>query len=180
MQNDKKDLSAILASLDPKLREKIELPGQTPTAEEKTDGSIYSKLEEQAEEISEEMTVEDTPEEEIPEDDGKTASLKEAENQAAAILAFDGSKSSGKEKSPVSYLAVEIIALEFLAFFLFFVTYSSEDFGGLGLIAMLLPPIIGILYRMFRYQLSLKEAFMKCRIHIVISCFFLVCIMLSA
>ncbi|WP_303823380.1 hypothetical protein, partial [Ruminococcus flavefaciens] len=69
MQNDKKDLSAILASLDPKLREKIELPGQTPTAEEKTDGFIYSKLEEQAEEISEEMTVEDTPEEEIPEVD---------------------------------------------------------------------------------------------------------------
>lgn len=203
MQNDKKDLNAILASLDPKLREKIELPVQKN--EEKPAETADTMAEEVAEAVSE------TAPEEIPEhvteapasrldealaaldpklrdaidSDGEKAPVKdkltEAEEKAAAILEFDGSHKAGVEqKSSAAYLAVELLVLEIIAFLLFFATFRSEEWGGVGLIAMLMPAIVGILMRMFRDQLSLKEAVSKCKFHIFLSLFFLVCVMLTA
>ena len=203
MQNDKKDLNAILASLDPKLREKIELPVQKK--EEKPAETADTMAEEVAEAVSE------TAPEEIPEHiseaptgkldeapaaldptlrdaigcDGEKAPVKdkltEAEEKAAAILEFEGSHKAGVEqKSSAAYLAVELLVLEIIAFLLFFATFRSEEWGGVGLIAMLMPAIVGILMRMFRDQLSLKEAVSKCKFHIFLSLFFLICVMLTA
>ena len=174
MQNDKKDINAILASLDPKLREKIELP-QT---EKKVDVQPVEQAMKIQEPVREEapVIIPEPVESEAPKD-----SLSEAEERAAAILSFEGSSKEGvKHKSGAAYLAIELLILEIIAFILFFATYSSESLGGLGLIAMLMPAIVGILIRMFRDQLSLMEAVSKCKFHIILSCFFLVCVMLSA
>lgn len=207
MQNDKKDLNAILASLDPKLREKIELPVQKK--EEKPAEQAAETADTMAEEIAE--AVSETAPEEIPEHiseaptgkldeapaaldpklrdaigcDGEKAPVKdkltEAEEKAAAILEFEGSHKAGVEqKSSAAYLAVELLVLEIIAFLLFFATFRSEEWGGVGLIAMLMPAIVGILMRMFRDQLSLKEAVSKCKFHIFLSLFFLICVMLTA
>lgn len=190
MQNDKKDLNAVLASLDPKLRDKIELPQQEkgtdikpveqavpeiiPEPAEKTPGTkpdeTIASLDPRLKSI---INGEDS---ETPKD-----SLAEAQDKAAAILSFEGGSKEGlKHKNGAAYLALELLILEIIAFILFFATYSSEIFGGLGLVAMLMPAIVGILMRMFKDQLSLKEAVSKCKLHIGLSCFFLVCIMLSA
>ena len=173
MSNDKKDLNAILASLDPKLRDKIELP-QT---EKKADVQPM----EQAPPVS--VSVQEAPVDipEPEENEPPKSELQKAEENAAAILSFEGSSKEGvKHKSGAAYLAIELLVLEIIAFILFFATYRSESFGGFGLIAMLMPIIVGILMRMFKDQLSLKEAVSKCKFHIILSCFFLVCIMLSA
>lgn len=211
MHSDKKDLDAILATLDPKLREKIELPKQnrkadyTGTETEKHDNQAHDIISETVTETATERVSEYIPEPqaEAPkskldealsaldpklrsavmgegsEKVDKSDELNEAEQKAAAILNFDSSISSGKPKSSSVYLGVEIIILEVIAFFLFFVTFHSETLGGISIFAMLLPAIFGILYRMFRHQISFKDAVMKCRLHIGISCLFLVCVMLS-
>lgn len=202
MQNNKKDINAILASLDPKLREKIEFPVQQK-AEEVPDTADVQPAEQAAEvpeiqEAAAESVAEapeskldaalaaldpklresiDSAEEKAPVKD----KLTEAEERAAAILEFEGSKKEGvKQRNGAAYLAIELLILEIIAFFLFFATFRSEEWGGVGLIAMLMPAIVGILMRMFRDQLSLKDAVSKCKLHIILSCFFLVCVMLSA
>ena len=207
MPNDKKDLNAILASLDPKLREKIDIPVQKN--KEKPAEQAAETADTMAEEIAEAVsgtaaaevyeTIEEAPadrldealaaldpklrdaigsrEEKAPPKD----KLTEAEEKAAAILEFEGSQKAGAEqKSSAAYLAVELLVLEIIAFLLFFATFRSEEWGGVGLIAMLMPAIVGILMRMFRDQLSLKEAVSKCKFHIFLSLFFLVCVMLTA
>lgn len=190
MQNDKKDINAILASLDPKLRDKLELPQQEK-------GTDIQPVEQAAPEIIPEP-VEETPETKLDdviasldprlksaingeENETPKDSLTEAQDKAAAILSFEGGKKEGvKHRNGAAYLALELIILEIIAFILFFATFRSEDWGGLGLIALLMPAIVGILMRMFKDQLSFKEAVMKCKPHIGLSCFFLVCVMLSA
>ncbi|MCR4639065.1 hypothetical protein [Ruminococcus sp.] len=198
MQNDKKDLNAILASLDPKLREKIDLPKQEKPADvqfaqQAAPEYVAEPLEQAAAEIVSEP-VEETPKTKLDEalaaldpklrsavtgEDGTPDGMKKAEDKAASILSFDGAASSGKPKNSIAYLGIEIIALECAAFFLFFATFHSETLGGVSLIFMLLPAVFGILYRMFKYQIGFKDAVSKCKIHIGISCFFLVCVMLS-
>lgn len=190
MQNDKKDLNAVLASLDPKLRDKIELPQQEKGTDIKpVEQAVPEIIPEPAEKApgnkpDETITSLDPrlksiingEESETPKD-----SLAEAQDKAAAILSFEGGSKEGlKHKNGAAYLALELLILEIIAFILFFATYRSEIFGGLGLVAMLMPAIVGILMRMFKDQLSLKEAVSKCKLHIGLSCFFLVCIMLSA
>lgn len=190
MQNDKKDINAILASLDPKLRDKLELPQQEK-------GADIQPVEQAAPEIIPDP-VEETPETKLDnaiasldprlksaingeENETPKDSLTEAQDKAAAILSFEGGKKEGvKHRNGAAYLALELIILEIIAFILFFATFRSEDWGGLGLIALLMPAIVGILMRMFKDQLSFKEAVMKCKPHIGLSCFFLVCVMLSA
>ena len=175
MQNNKKDINAILASLDPKLLEKIEFPVQQK-AEEVPDTADVQPAE-QAAEVPEIQEAAAEPVAEAPVKD----KLTEAEERAAAILEFEGSKKEGvKQRNGAAYLAIELLILEIIAFFLFFATFRSEEWGGVGLIAMLMPAIVGILMRMFRDQLSLKDAVSKCKLHIILSCFFLVCVMLSA
>ena len=190
MQNDKKDINAILASLDPKLRDKLELPQQEETidiqpVEQTAPEIIPEPVEEALQNAPDEATASPEPklkdaingEKSQPHKD----SLTEAEEEASAILEFNGSNNSdGKAKNTVSYLAVELLILEIIAFIIFFATFRSEEWGGVGLIAMLMPAIVGILIRMFKDQLSLKEAVSKCKVHIGVSCLFLVCIMLSA
>lgn len=215
MQNDKKDINAILASLDPKLREKIEIPMQKKTEEihytaepqpaeqaEETAEAFAEEAADTASEAAEEIieAAYEPPKSKLDEalaaldpklrdaingksgeDEPVSDGLKEAENKAAAILAFEGSKAEGaKHKNGAAYLALELIILEIIAFILFFATFRSEEWGGVGLIAMLMPAIAGILMRMFKDQLSLRESVSKCKLHIILSCFFLVCVMLSA
>ena len=190
MQNDKKDLNAILASLDPKLRDKLELPQQEKEAdiqpvEQAVPEIIHEPVEETPKNKLDEAMASLDPrlksainggENETPKD-----SLTEAKDKAAAILSFEGgSKEDIKHKNGAAYLALELIILEIIAFMLFFATFRSEEWGGVGLIAMLMPAIVGILMRMFKDQLSLKESVSKCKLHIGLSCLFLVCIMLSA
>ena len=190
MQNDKKDLNAILASLDPKLRDKLELPQQEKEADiqpveqavpeiipEPVEKAPKNKLDEAMASLDPRLkSAINGGENETPKD-----SLTEAKDKAAAILSFEGgSKEDIKHKNGAAYLALELIILEIIAFMLFFATFRSEEWGGVGLIAMLMPAIVGILMRMFKDQLSLKESVSKCKLHIGLSCLFLVCIMLSA
>lgn len=102
---------------------------------------------------------------------------KEAQEKAAAILNFTASADkSTKVKSETSAVAMELIVLEIISIMLFLVSMNSMSGGILSFIAVILPVMVGVGYRILAKQLSLREAVSKCKLHIVISCILFVCI----
>ena len=84
-----------------------------------------------------------------------------------------------KKKPKLSDSSGEIVLLEFVSFIIFIVTYNSNVPEIIPLIAVFLPVIAGIGGRALLQQLTLREAAAKCKMHIIITCFFFVCITLS-
>ena len=115
-----------------------------------------------------------------PSDDTeKNDKIREAEKKLDELLASSGYQDDAQKKSKSFALLVwEIIALEFFSILLFILTMNSE-MQGLSLFAILMPALVGIGYRIIKKQLSLREAASECKLHIIISCFFFLCVILS-
>ena len=185
--NGKKDLSKVLSTIDPRLLEKIMPPSGFPEKK-----PVQEKREENAAE--EKPPVQNVPEKEQAKPDAAeqseaeaeaqekqepvNESLKEAEEQAAAILAFEPSQDKSDKKQVGSGIGVEIVILLIISLLLFFVCMHAK-LDWLALVAVFLPAIYGIFSRLLFRQLSLKEAVSKSKLHIFISCFFMLCAILS-
>lgn len=78
-----------------------------------------------------------------------------------------------------SYSMEEVLLLEAIALFFFFLCMKSDLPSVFSLVAVLIPAIAGITYRVSRGQLTLREAVSRCKTHIFISVFNFICIILS-
>ena len=111
--------------------------------------------------------------------DEKKLSPQEAEEKIAEILTLASNSQKIKEKGTLSSLVFELTVLELLSFFLFFASMSSGVPGPLTPIAILLPVIVGIGIRVFRQQLTLREAVSNCKPHLILCAFFYICLLFS-
>ena len=132
------------------------------------------KPEQFAEQIIKYETESDKVESE-PKDSRQAAVDKVAEMISSASAANE----LEKKKPKLSDSSGEIVLLEFISFIIFIVTYNSNVPEIIPLIAVFLPVIAGIGGRILLHRLTLREAAAKCRMHIIITCFFFVCITLS-
>ncbi|HNZ98524.1 hypothetical protein [Ruminococcus sp.] len=114
----------------------------------------------------------------VPKAEQNKPAQETSDDRIDAMFADARLQGSMKDDNSATYLATEVVILEFVSLFLFFMAMKSE-MPGFSLIAVLLPIIAGILYRMFAKQLTLREAVSKCKLHIFISVFNFVCAMLS-
>ena len=106
---------------------------------------------------------------------------EEAEEEIAKLFAFESAK-NGRKKSKWNNapgIGSEIAALEFISIFLFLFSMRSGTPGTFSLIAILLPVIAGIGYRLIWQKLSLIEAASRCKPHMFISACFYICVILS-
>lgn len=110
-----------------------------------------------------------------PKDSRQVAVDKVAEMISSASAANE----LEKKKPKLSDSSGEIVLLEFISFIIFIVTYNSNVPEIIPLVAVFLPVIAGIGGRILLQQLTLREAAAKCKMHIIITCFFFVCITLS-
>ena len=101
---------------------------------------------------------------------------KTAEEKLAEL--FASSSSENKKQGSFASLVKEITALECVSLLLFVLTMNSQ-MEGIALFAILLPALLGISYRIVKKQLSLREAVSQCRLHIILSCFSFICVILS-
>ena len=111
--------------------------------------------------------------------DEKKLSPQEAEEKIAEILTLASNSQKSKEKGTLSSLVFELTGLELLSFFLFFASMPSGVPGPLTPIAILLPVIAGIGIRIFRRQLTLREAVSNCKPHLILCAFFYICLLFS-
>ena len=116
------------------------------------------------------------PSAESPEQQEKN---KTAEDKLEKIFAAAEVEKESLKKSSFSSLVTEIFVLEFISLVLFFITMRSEMASGISLIAVLLPVIVGVGYRVVKQQLTLLEAVSRCKLHIGVTCFFFLCIIFS-
>ena len=191
---DKKDLNDILSSIDPRLRDKLMSVSQlseektTPQENREEINEIPVENPEEATEVSEEeaevpyeapaintpFPEQSEPEEEISD------SLKEAKEQAADILAYGlAPKTDKKQISSFAKSVREIILLELVSLALFFLSLKDGIPSNFSLFAILLPALVGIGSRLLVQKLSLKEAVLKCKWHIILTFFIFICIVLS-
>lgn len=186
-KNEKKDLSQVLSTIDPRLLEKIMpssgFPEKKPEQEKREEAAEKEKPPVQTvpEKEQAEPDVTEQPEAEPEAQEEKepvNEALREAEEQAAAILSFEPSLNKADKKAVGSGIGVEIVILLIISLLLFFVCMHFK-LDWLALFAVFLPAIYGILSRMLIKQLSLKEAVSRSKLHIFISCFFMLCAILS-
>ncbi|MBR6394248.1 MAG: hypothetical protein IKS13_05460 [Ruminococcus sp.] len=104
------------------------------------------------------------------------AEKKIAELFAVASTQNPHSKSKGSNLSDTS---LEIIILELISILLFAAARNSDTLWVFSPVAIFLPVLLGIGYRIYRYQYTLKEAASRCKLHMVISAFFYICVILS-
>ena len=195
---DKKDLNDILSSIDPRLRDKLmsvsQLSEEKTTPQENIEeiNEIPAEIPEETAEISEEAAevpheekeeapAIDTPfpEQSEPEEE-ISDSLKEAKEQAADILAYGlAPKTDKKQISSFAKSVREIILLELVSLALFFLSLKDGIPSNFSLFAILLPALVGIGSRLLVQKLSLKEAVLKCKWHIILTFFIFICIVLS-
>ena len=185
--NGKKDLSKVLSTIDPRLLEKIMppsgFPGKKPEQEKREENAAEEAQPVQSA-VGQEQAKSDVSEQSEAETEAQekqepvNESLKEAEEQAAAILAFEPSQDKSDKKQVGSGIGVEIVILLIISLLLFFVCMHAK-LDWLALVAVFLPAIYGIFSRLLFRQLSLKEAVSKSKLHIFISCFFMLCAILS-
>ena len=172
------DLSEIIREYEPLMKGKPLPPSVTKPESENIDKtevmSVNSNITESVEPpVQEEILPASIDDEHIDE-------YKEAKEKAAAILNFTApADKSDKNKSETSAVAMELMVLEIISIMLFIVSMSSMSGGPLSFIAVILPVMVGVGYRMLAKQLSLREAVSKCKLHIVISCILFVCIALA-
>jgi Flp pilus assembly protein TadB len=185
--NGKKDLSKVLSTIDPRLLEKIMPPSGFPEkkpGQEKQEENAADETQPVQSAVGQEQTKSDEAEQPEAETEAQekqkpvNESLREAEEQAAAILSFEPSQDKSDKKQGSSGIGVEIVILLIISLLLFFVCMHAK-LDWLALVAVFLPAIYGILSRLLFRQLSLKEAVSKSKLHIFISCFFMLCAILS-
>jgi len=105
---------------------------------------------------------------------------EEAEEKIASVFAAASAKNPNKSKgSSTSAFGLELALLESLSFFLFIASMRSGIPGAFSPVAIFLPVILGVGYRMICHQFSLLEALSKCKPHIFISAFFYLCLLIS-
>ena len=119
----------------------------------------------------------DSADEESLSADAAELSPEEAEMKVDMI--FAEALASETQTKGSSIPAGEVAVLAFFSFFLFLFSMSSGSPGPLSLIAILLPVLFGMGYRVLKKRMSLREAASKCRIHIFITVFFYICVLLS-
>lgn len=105
--------------------------------------------------------------------------FSEAAEKAAEIFARAGTEEKAAGKSALSSLVTELVILEIISLIIFIFSLVNDLPGVLSLFAVFMPVIAGIGYRVLGRQLSLQEAVSKCRPHIILSCLFFVCALLS-
>lgn len=206
MQN-KKDLNDILSSMDPRLRDRLmavsklsedkgtaaenaeETSARTPV--EVTEVTVTSEEFNEApadainelSEVTEDMGEEAAPDGELPvQEEEISDSLRNAKEQAAEILSYGtgpAAKKKRNKKSAYESAATEIVILEFISLGLFFLSLKDGIPTGFSLFAVFLPALAGIGSRLFLKQLSLKEAVLKCKWHIILTIAIFICIVLS-
>ena len=119
----------------------------------------------------------------VPAEDEEKAELPmTAEEKVAEMLAMaDSGKHRKKNKGfSLSSVAAEVLILEFISVFVYFLSLRVHIPDSIVLLAVLMPVIVGIGARMAKQQLTLREAASKCRLHIILTCFVLVCIILCS
>lgn len=116
------------------------------------------------------------PTAETPEQQEKN---KTAEDRLAEIFAAAEAQKNSLKKGRFGSLVTEILILELISLFLFFVTMNNESPSFFSLFAVLMPAIVGIGYRVVKQQLPLIEAISKCKLHIGATVFFFLCIIFS-
>ncbi|WP_298531673.1 hypothetical protein [uncultured Ruminococcus sp.] len=106
---------------------------------------------------------------------------EEAEEKIAKVFAAASAQQakSKAKSSPMSMIGLELALLESLSFFLFIASMRSGIPGPFSPVAIFLPIIIGMGYRMIFQQLNLFEAASKCKPHIIIAVFFYVCLLIT-
>lgn len=104
---------------------------------------------------------------------------KIAEDRLAEIFAAAEATKNSSKKGRFGSLVTEIVILEFISLFLFFITMNKESPSFFSLFAVLLPVIVGIGYRVVKQQLPLLEAISRCKLHIGATVFFFLCIIFS-
>lgn len=116
-----------------------------------------------------------------PADTEPRMSQQEAEKRMEALFALASSQNPrGKSKtSTISPKALEVLGLEIASIILFFMTMNKGLPSAFSPIAILLPAIAGICYRLIKEKLSLRDAVSECKPHIALSAFFLFCVLLS-
>ena len=104
---------------------------------------------------------------------------KIAEDRLAEIFAAAEAQKNSSKKGSFGSVVTEIVILESISLFLFFITMNAESPSFLSLFAVLLPVIVGIGYRVVKQQIPLLEAISKCKLHIGATVFFFICIIFS-
>ncbi|MBR6967396.1 MAG: hypothetical protein IKH78_02585 [Ruminococcus sp.] len=103
------------------------------------------------------------------------------EEKVAEMFALAGEpKRKKKSGTGLSSLGAEVFILEFISVFIYFLSLRASVPDLVVLLAVLMPVIVGIGVRVLKQQLTLKEAVSKCKLHIALTSFFLLCIILSA
>lgn len=152
-------------------------PPETQASFSKTDNCDTSKKEikSKKEDIVNEkvMSLTKLTESELKPDE---AEKKVAELFAVASTQNPHSKSKGSNLSDTS---LEIIILELISILLFAAARSSDTLWVFSPVAIFLPVLLGIGYRLYKYQCTLKEAASRCKLHMIISTFFYICVILS-
>jgi hypothetical protein len=104
---------------------------------------------------------------------------EEAEEKIANVFAAASAGKTHKSGAGTSGFGLELALLESLSFFLFIASMRSGIPGPFSPVAIFLPVIFGVAYRMVSKQLNLLEALSKCKPHIFISVFFYICLLVS-
>lgn len=104
---------------------------------------------------------------------------KTAEDKLAEIFAAAEAQKNSSKKGRFGSLVTEILILEVVSLFLFFITMNKEAPSFFSLFTVLLPVIVGIGYRVLKQQLTLLEAISRCKLHIAATVFFFLCIIFS-
>lgn len=102
------------------------------------------------------------------------------EKVAAMFAQASASNHHGKSKSyNLSATGTEVMILEFISLFIFFMCMNSPMFETFSFLAVMMPPIVGIASRILRHGLTLSEAVSKCKLHIFVAILFFIIIFLT-
>lgn len=121
------------------------------------------------------------PEESIlPEENSGDHQLTAEEKVEAMFAQASTLKHSSKASgSNLFATGTEVMILEFISLFIFFMCMNSPMFEVFAILAILMPPIAGIAYRITSKQYTLVESVSKCKLHIIVSALFFIGIFLT-
>ena len=131
---------------------KVEKKASAETKEEKLSSDVAS--------LSEELTK------------GKLSS-EEAEEKISQLLTDAKNPNAKTSRSNISAKGIELIIVTVVSIILFIITMDSGLPGPLSPIAILLPALFGIGYRLFKKQLPLKKSVSESIPHIILSVIFM-------
>ena len=168
-----------------KQKEETAVTAETPTADDAVSGEEKLRAaEEKVEKLFAEASISEKrdikslcslPPAETAEQQEKN---RNAEARLEEIFSAAAAEKDSLNKDSFSSLVMEVVILEAVSLVLFFITMHYE-MDAISLLAVLLPVIAGIGYRVVRRQFTLKEAASKCKLHIAVTIFFFICIIAS-